>query len=152
MAMTIQNSLAFGDELKREFGFSPNVGYTTSEGLILGAQLALGYSFAEHWQAVARSYFSISTGTGERAAYYQLGVQYSFGETLDRSISVEVGAAYLDPHFLDSRSAEARGYSRVGYRKRLSETSEFYWAPSMTVFVGKSTFGNINPIEFSIFF
>ncbi len=138
-----------------EIAVTPLFGYSSSNGLALGANLGIGYTLAGRWQVVSTFASYAYTRSGAGRSEYTAGFQYNFSQ--DFRASSFLGAGWGEEESFDS-ARRPYLYVRYGYRWLISKGSGVSWAPTITVgqtynegnrTTGNKVIGYIEPLRFS---
>lgn len=141
-----------------EFAAAPLFGYSSSNGLALGANLEFGYAITARVQVFSTVAYYAYTGNGNGSSEYSAGLQFNFSEDTQNSSFLGVGWGN-EQSYDYYRGAFAFG--RFGYRRLLSERYGISWAPVIRVmqYYGEDNRGSaetvmayVQPLRFSMSF
>lgn len=127
---------AFAHDTNFELRFSPNVGYSSYDGMMYGGDVSVGWYLTDHWQwKLGADGIGFSKNSRANTLSSYTGLVYNFSADRPRSAFVGAGLIYGDrerEHWHNPNDEKRfYGYVELGKRFKLNESGSWTWAPSV---------------------
>lgn len=143
---------------KYEVQMSPNLGWSSFSGYLLGVDAALLNPLSERWQWKTAGGFTARTKNDYVNFALELGPVYNFGFDWAEAFFIGAGIGYGNQNYLgprdDNDNRQIYGYLEGGKRLPLNRSKTFMWVPNAKIRANSFHFAevSISPLNFSYTF